>query len=113
VIITGSLLAASVEPELTIDDVRQARMTLLDGISYAIQRLIANIEDPGSRSGEFGFDNSIIKELLEEDQLGEAIAELNIMKSNLIEAFGQGVVQQEVGPQIDNLISVLEKQSPI
>lgn len=95
------------EPELTIDDVRQSRLVLLNGIESAIERLQV---EPQSMLMEEEFDTSNIATLLMSDQLAEAIAELNILKGDVIETFGEEAAQREVIPMIDNLILALEKQ---
>jgi hypothetical protein len=97
------------EPELTMTDVRQSRLALLDGIRSAIERLQST--EPSALVGEEeAFDTGHIAELLQSDHLVEAITELNVLKDQVIEAFGLEASQQEVIPLIDNLVLALEKQ---
>jgi hypothetical protein len=100
--------AQSVLPEeQTFEDVRASRLGLLSGIDNAILRL--NGSEPAA-GGEF--DISHIAELLQTDQLNAAIVELNELKTQVIEVFGQEAADAEVVPQIENLIGALEKQMP-
>jgi RTX calcium-binding nonapeptide repeat (4 copies)/Metallo-peptidase family M12B Reprolysin-like len=89
-----------VEQDITIEEVRESRLVLLDGINNAIGRLGESI------------DLSPIAELLQTDQLEAAIAELAELKEQLISQFGEEAANREVVPQIDNLIGALEKQLP-
>jgi RTX calcium-binding nonapeptide repeat (4 copies)/Metallo-peptidase family M12B Reprolysin-like len=89
-----------VEQDITIEEVRESRLVLLDGINNAIGRLGGSI------------DLSHIAELLQTDQLEAAIAELAELKAQVIAQFGEEAANREVVPQIDNLIGALEKQLP-
>jgi RTX calcium-binding nonapeptide repeat (4 copies) len=84
--------------DITIEEVRESRLVLLDGINNAIGRLGGNI------------DLSHIAILLQTDQLEAAIAELIELKAQVISTFGETAANREVVPQIDNLIGALEKQ---
>jgi hypothetical protein len=89
-----------VEQQITIEEVRESRLVLLDGINNAIGRLGGSI------------DLSAIAELLQTDELEAAIAELAELKEQVIAQFGEEAANREVVPQIDNLIGALEKQLP-
>ncbi|HEY6885778.1 MAG TPA: hypothetical protein VI278_17230 [Nitrososphaeraceae archaeon] len=99
-----------VQKERTINDVRQSRLLLLEGINNAIERLKSEqtqkpIQGPSA-------DITHIAQLLKTDQLGTAIVELNKLKEEVIKAFGQEAANKQVVPQIENLIAALEKQEP-
>jgi hypothetical protein len=99
-----------VQKEQTINDVRQSRLLLLEGINNAIGRLKSEqtqkpIQGPSA-------DITHIAQLLKTDQLGTAIVELNKLKAEVIKAFGQEAANKQVVPQIENLIAALEKQEP-
>jgi hypothetical protein len=94
-----------VPEEQTIDDIRESRLILLEGINNAIQRLIES--QPEST---VEFDTSHIAELLQTDQLDAAIEELLGLKAQVINVFGQEAADREVVPQIQNLIGALEDQ---
>ena len=99
-----------VQKERTINDVRQSRLVLLEGINNAIERLKSEqtqkpIQGPSA-------DITHIAQLLKTDQLGTAIVELNKLKAEVIKAFGQEAANKQVVPQIENLIAALEKQEP-
>ena len=89
-----------VEQQITIEEVRESRLVLLDGINNVIGRLGGSI------------DLSAIAELLQTDELEVAIAELAELKEQVIAQFGEEAANREVVPQIDNLIGALEKQLP-
>jgi hypothetical protein len=86
------------EDEPTYEDVKKARVDLLTGIDHAILRL----------GGEF--NTFLIFEDLQLDQLDAAIAKLLVLKSQVIEEFGEEAANKEVVPLIDNLVGVLEQQ---
>jgi RTX calcium-binding nonapeptide repeat (4 copies) len=86
------------EEEQTMEDVRESRLILLEGIDNAISRL----------GGEISTFH--IFEQLEQDQLDAAIASLLQLKAQVIQQFGQQAANREVVPQIDNLIGALEEQ---
>ena len=99
-----------VQKERTINDVRQSRLVLLEGINNAIERLKSEqtqkpIQGPSA-------DITHIAQLLKTDQSGTAIVELNKLKAEVIKAFGQEAANKQVVPQIENLIAALEKQEP-
>jgi hypothetical protein len=99
-----------VQKERTINDVRQSRLVLLEGINNTIERLKSEqtqkpIQGPSA-------DITHIAQLLKTDQLGTAIVELNKLKAEVIKAFGQEAANKQVVPQIENLIAALEKQEP-
>jgi hypothetical protein len=98
---------SEVPEEQTSDDIRESRLVLLDGVGNAILRLGGSVPEQG---GEF--DTIHIAELLQTDQLNAAIIELNDLKAQVIDAFGQEAANKEVVPQIENLIGALEKQMP-
>ena len=66
-----------VEQQITIEEVRESRLVLLDGINNAIGRLGGSI------------DLSAIAELLQTDELEAAIAELAELKEQVIAQFGE------------------------
>jgi Ca2+-binding RTX toxin-like protein len=86
--------------DTTIEEVRESRLVLLDGINNAIGRLGGSI------------DLSDIAELLQTDELEAAIAELAELRAQVIAQFGEEAANREVVPQIENLIGALEKQLP-
>jgi hypothetical protein len=94
-----------VPEEQTIDDIRESRLILLEGINNAIQRLTES--EPESTAE---FNTSHIAELLQTDQLDAAIAELLELRTQVIEVFGEEAANREVVPQIQNLIGALEEQ---
>ena len=99
-----------VQKERTINDVRQSRLVLLEGINNAIERLKSEqtqkpIQGPSA-------DITHIAQLLKTDQSGTAIVELNKLNAEVIKAFGQEAANKQVVPQIENLIAALEKQEP-
>jgi hypothetical protein len=94
-----------VPEEQTIDDIRESRLILLEGINNAIQRLI-DLQPESTVE----FDTSHIAELLQTDQLDAAIAELLELRTQVIDVFGQEAANREVVPQIENLIGALEDQ---
>jgi hypothetical protein len=99
-----------VQKERTINDVRQSRLVLLEGIDNAIERLKSQqtqkpIQGPSA-------DITHIAQLLKTDQLGTAIVELNKLKTEVIKAFGEEAANKQVVPQIENLIAALKKQEP-
>ena len=91
----------------TIDSVKESRLVLLGGIDNAILRL--NESDPETEPVE-GFDTGLIAELLRTDQLESAVAELLELKDQIIDVFGEEGANEEVVPQIENLIGALENQ---
>jgi len=115
------------EPDLTVEDIRQHRVELLEGINNTINSLPNSaFIQPGIAEGiKDGLTSKPqseiekISNLLESDNLDPAIAELTILK-NLTDSSAGGLAtddliidpqaQQEVVPLIDNLIQVLEKQ---
>lgn len=101
-----------VEPEMKIDDVLAIRLALLDGIESAIEALVAS--EPGAEAGvamSAELDTTHIAGLLEDtSQIDASIAELNELKASVTQVFGLEAAQQQVIPQIDNLIAVLESQ---
>ena len=100
-----------VPEELTIDNVRQSRLVLLDGIDNAILRLIDSEQETEPAAAPVPvFDTSHIAELLQTDQLYAAIGEIQEMKAQVIEVFGGAAPKREVVPQIENLIEALEQQ---
>ena len=97
------------EPDMpTIAEVRLARAALLEGINNAILRLIES--HPEIEVGPEDFDTGLIVEYLFADQLDKAIEELVALKDRVIEVFGQQAADEEVVPQIQNLVDVLETQ---
>jgi hypothetical protein len=91
----------------TIDNLKESRLVLLGGIDNAIVRL--NESEPGTESLE-EFDTGLIAELLRTDQLESAIAELHELKDQVIDVFGEERANEEVVPQIENLIGTLGNQ---
>ncbi len=91
----------------TIDNLKESRLVLLGGIDNAILRL--NESEPRTELVE-EFDTGLLAELLRTDQLESAIAELLELKDQVIEVFGEEAANEEVLPQIENLIGALENQ---
>ena len=75
--------------EQTIDNVRQSRLALLEGIDNAIQRLIKSEQKTLTEMPKGMFDTTHIAQLLKTDQLDAAIKELTILKAQVIKVFGQ------------------------
>jgi hypothetical protein len=98
--------------ELTINDVRQSRLLLLKGIDNTIQKLKESQPSTTPGGGSFNINTTHIAQLLKTDQLQEAIVELNKLRAEVVKAFGQEAANKQVVPQIQNLISALEKQQP-
>ena len=92
----------------TINDVRQSRLVLLEGIDNAILRLVEST--PGTSAAEF--NTTHIAQLLKTDQLCAAIVELTKLQAHVINVFGQEAANKQVVPQIQNLITALKKQQP-
>ena len=125
--IAGNQSKVVSEPDLTVEDIRQHRVDLLEGINNTINSLPNNafvrpslaegIKDAMTTKPESGLQN--ITDSLESDNLDQAIAELTTLK-NLTDSSEGGLAaddiitdpqaQQEVIPLIENLIQVLEKQ---
>jgi hypothetical protein len=99
-----------VSKEQTIDNVRQSRLILLDGIDNAIQRLVKSEQNTLIEMPKGMFDTTHIAQLLKTDQLDAAIKELTILKAQVIKVFGQEAANREVVPQIQNLIAALKLQ---
>ena len=97
-----------VKKELTINDVRQSRLGLLEGIDNAILRLIQS--KPGTIAREF--NTTYTAQLLKTDQLDAAIVELTRLQAQVINVFGQEAANRQVVPQIQNLIAALKTQEP-
>lgn len=98
---SGGLTTLQVEepdPDITYEEIKEARLDLLEGIDNAILRL----------GGEISTFH--IFEQLQTDQLDAAIAALLQLKAQVIEQFGQQAANKEVVPQTENLIGVLENQ---
>lgn len=98
------------EQELTIDDIRQSRLVLLEGIDNAIQRLVKSEPKAMMQKPTGIFDTTHIAQLLKTDQLDAVIVELNKLQAKVIAVFGPEAADREVVPQIQNLISVLKQQ---
>ena len=97
------------EPDMpTVAEVRLARAVLLEGINNAILRLIES--HPEIEVSPEDFDTGLIVEYLFADQLDAAIEGLVELEGKVIEVFGQEAADEEVVPQIQNLIEVLETQ---
>jgi len=90
----------------TINDVRQSRLVLLQGIDNAIVRLVEST--PGTSAAQF--NTTHIAQLLKTDQLCAAIVELTKLQTHVIDVFGQEAANKEVVPQIQNLIAALKTQ---
>lgn len=103
-----------VPEEQTIDDIRESRLILLEGINNAIGRLFES--EPESLTETFDisatFDTSDIAVLLRTDQLDAAIEALIDLKAQVTDVFGEEAADREVVPQIINLIEALEDQKP-
>ena len=97
-----------VSHEMTINDVRQARLVLLEGIDNAILRLIKSEPKAMMDEPRGMFDTTHIAQLLKTDQLDEAIVELDKLQAKVIKVFGQEAADKEVVPQIQNLIASLK-----
>lgn len=114
--------------ELTVNDVRQHRLELLEGIDNAINSLPNTAFSQPQEALKLKADltsaqpqneTSNIADLLQSDKLDEAIVQLNDLKAKTDSSFGGLAVddliinpqaQQKVLPLIENLIQVLEKQ---
>lgn len=92
----------------TMNDVRQSRLVLLQGINDAILGLVQS--KPGTSAQEF--NTTHIAQLLKTDQLCAAVAELKKLQAHVIDVFGQQAANKEVVSQIQNLITALVKQQP-
>jgi hypothetical protein len=99
-----------VSKEQTIDNVRQSRLILLEGIDNAIQRLIKSEQNMLIEMPKGMFDTTHIAQLLKTDQLDTAVKELANLKAHVIKVFGQEAANREVVPQIQNLIAALKLQ---
>jgi hypothetical protein len=104
--------------ERTMEDVRETRLMLLNGINNAIFRITHPLGESGPSSQSDSqpqtapeFDTSHIAELLQTDQLAAAIAELNKLKVQVVTTYGEEASAETVS-QIDNLVGVLELQIP-
>jgi hypothetical protein len=106
--LVGQQQTFPVKKELTINDVRQSRLVLLEGISNAILRL--DQSKPGTIAGEFNTTHTA--QLLKTDQLGSAVVELTTLQAHVINVFGQEAAIRQVVPQIQNLIAALKTQGP-
>ena len=102
---SSSSLGSPVQ-EPTINDVRQARLALLQGVNASIEML-----KKSQPTVSFNSNTTHIEQLLKTDQLKEAIVELENLQADVIKAFGQEAANKQVVPQIQNLIGVLKKQS--
>jgi RTX calcium-binding nonapeptide repeat (4 copies) len=97
----------SPDDELTFEDIVLARLNLLTGIENAILRLENESE---TELASVEFNTTGIREDLQSGQLDAAIEQLLVLKSQVIEAFGEEAANREVVPMINNLIAVLENQ---
>jgi len=104
----GQKQTQPVEKGQTMNDVRQSRLVLLEGIDNAILRLVQS--KPGTTAEDF--NTTHIAQLLRTDQLCAAKVELTKLQAHVINVFGQEAANKEVVPQIQNLIAALEKQQP-
>lgn len=95
--------------ELTMDNVRQSRLLLLEGIDNTILRLMTPEEKTLMHKPGGTFDLTHIAQLLKTDQLNAAIMELAKLKAQVIKTFGPEAVREAV-LQIDNLIAALKLQ---
>jgi hypothetical protein len=102
-----------VPKEQTIDNVRQSRLILLEGIDNAIQRLIKSDPQAMMHKPTGMFSTAHISQLLKSNQLEAAITEINKLQAKVIVVFGHEAAYREVVPQIQNLISVLKQQKPL
>jgi hypothetical protein len=113
--------------ELTVENIRQHRIELLDSINDAINSLPnAAFKQPqkamelkGNLTVKPQNETNDIVSLLQSDKLNEAIQQLNELKSKTDSSFGglatddlitNPQAQQKILPLIENLILVLEKQ---
>jgi hypothetical protein len=113
--------------ELTVEDIRQHRVELLKGINNAINSVPNTafskpqeaLELKRSLTSTPQDETSGIANLLQSDNLDEAIVQLNDLKAKMDSSFGglaaddsitNPQAQQKVLPLIENLIQVLEKQ---
>lgn len=96
--------------ELTMDNVRQSRLLLLEGIDNAILRLMTPEEKTLMHKPGGTFDLTHIAQLLKTDQLNAAIMELPKLKAQVIKTFGPEAADREAVLQIDNLIAALKLQ---
>ena len=103
---SSSSSSGSPVQEPTINDVRQARLALLQGVNASIEML-----KKSQPTVSFNSNTTHIEQLLKTDQLKEAIVELENLQTEVIKAFGQEAANKQVVPQIQNLIGVLKKQS--
>lgn len=76
----GKEQTSTVKNGLKINDVRQSRLVLLQGIDNAILRLVHS--KPGTNAGEF--NTTHIAELLKTDQLDDAIVELTKLQAHVV-----------------------------
>jgi len=102
---SSSSSSGSPVQEPTINDVRQARLALLQGVNASIEML-----KKSQPTVSFNSNTTHIEQLLKTDQLKEAIVELENLQADVIKAFGQEAANKQVVPQIENLIGVLKKQ---
>ncbi|MFL6419263.1 MAG: hypothetical protein ACJ71P_07605 [Nitrososphaeraceae archaeon] len=93
------------EKELTINDVKQSNLLLLQGVNASIEAL-----KESQPTVSFNSNTTHIEQLLKTDQLKEAIVELENLQAEVIKAFGQEAANKQFVPQIENLIGVLKKQ---
>jgi hypothetical protein len=103
---SSSSSSGSPVQEPTINDVRQARLALLQGVNASIETL-----KKSQPTVSFNSNTTHIEQLLKTDQLKEAIVELQNLQAEVLKAFGQEAANKQVVPQIQNLIGVLKKQS--
>ena len=113
--------------ELTVEDIRQHRMDLLESINTTINSLPNAAFKQPQKAMELKDNLTInpqtetndIVSLLQSDKLNEAIKQLNELKSKTDSSFGglaaddlitNPQAQQRILPLIENLILVLEKQ---
>ena len=78
-----------------MNDVRQSRLVLLEGIDNAILRLVQS--KPGTSAEEF--NTTHIAQLLKTDQLCAGIVELTKLQAHVINVFGQEAANKQVVPQ--------------
>jgi hypothetical protein len=110
-------------PDITINDVRESRALLANGINQMIQNLsdssFANSTSPIQEKDKFETELMTIGNLSRADMLEEAIIELYNIRSEMDSAFGgsdtNDVIvnpesQMAIVPLIDNLIESLQKQ---
>ncbi|MFL6409800.1 MAG: hypothetical protein ACJ71K_00970 [Nitrososphaeraceae archaeon] len=95
------------EKELTINDVKQSNLLLLQGVNASIEAL-----KESQPTVSFNSNTTHIEQLLKTDQLNEAIVELENLQAEVIKAFGQEAANKQFVFQIENLIGVLKKQQP-